>query len=422
VSFAKVAAVVLLLLFAHHRKLFSRWEQSLLAAFFALWSAWLALPIFREARWNLAAPREWDFECFWLWGRMAVLGVDFYDPSRALAPGVPVDPSDEFSRLILHGGFWYPPPTMLLFAPLGLLSLRSAMMTWYVVQAGFACGSTWLLWRMFLREERAVGLLVAAALLVALPPARSTAWFTQTNFMLLFFFLLLVRDRDKPRAGIFLALGAIVKPYFLLLLGYFLVKRAWKTVAVTGAALLAALLLSGALFGLEPLTTFVASNPTSRVPGYVYGEPINQSLIGMLVRRDTGVLQGTLLGQPLYLGIAALLASISAWMLRGADAIKRDHGLGLFLMLALLLYPATLAHYSVVIIAPLLALWRDRRILPLGTGGVVALVAVVYAILGWDRFESYNFWANILMWGTAAIACRHLALRPTREVVVSARP
>jgi len=91
-------------------------------------------------------------------------------------------------------------------------------------------------------------------------------------------------------------------------------------------------------------------------------------------------------------------------------------------MLALLVYPATLAHYSLVIIAPLLALWRDRRSLPLGPGGVVALAAVVYAILGWDRFESHNFWANLLMWGTLAGACWHLSLRPTHEVVVPAGP
>src|SRR4051794_25678870 len=222
---------------------------------------------------------------------MAVLGGDFYVPWRAMALAVASDPSDEFSRLILHSGFWYPPPTMLLFAPLGFVSMRIALAVWYVVQAGFACGAAWLLWRMFLREEGAVGLLVAAMLLLALPPARSTAWFAQTNFMLLFFFLLLVRDRDKPRAGIFLALGAVVKPYFLLLLGYFLFKKSWKAIAVSSATLLVALLLSAALFGLEPLTTFVASNPTSRVPGYVYGELINQSLIGMLVRRDTGVLR-----------------------------------------------------------------------------------------------------------------------------------
>jgi hypothetical protein len=422
VSFVNVSAVVLLLLFVHHRERIARWQQGLVAAFFAAWSAWLALPIFREARWNLAAPREWDFGCFWLWGRMAVLGGDFYDPWRAMALAVASDPSDEFSRLILHSGFWYPPPTMLLFAPLGFVSMRIALAVWYVVQAGFACGAAWLLWRMFLREEGAVGLLVAAMLLLALPPARSTAWFAQTNFMLLFFFLLLVRDRDKPRAGIFLALGAVVKPYFLLLLGYFLFKKSWKAIAVSSATLLVALLLSAALFGLEPLTTFVASNPTSRVPGYVYGELINQSLIGMLVRRDTGVLRGSLFGEPLYLGIATLLALASAWVLRRGDAMKRDHGLGLCLMLALLVYPATLAHYSLVIIAPLLALWRDRRSLPLGPGGVIALAAVVYAILGWDRFESHNFWANLLMWGTLAGACWHLSVRPTHEVVVPARP
>jgi hypothetical protein len=30
---------------------------------------------------NLRAPREWDFMCFWVWGRLAVTGADFYDPA-----------------------------------------------------------------------------------------------------------------------------------------------------------------------------------------------------------------------------------------------------------------------------------------------------------------------------------------------------
>jgi hypothetical protein len=208
-----------------------------------------------------------------------------------------------------------------------------------------------------------------------------------------------------------------VKPYFLLLLGFFVLKKAYRAIAAAALVLFSAVLMSAALFGVAPLWTFVASNPAARVPGYVYGEPMNQSLVGWLLRRTTGVLEGSLLQQPIYLGIAALLTLTTARIVRRAPS---DHGLGLCLMTALLLYPATLAHYSLVILAPLLTLWRDRRNLPFGSAGVIALGAAVVAILGWDRFESHNFWANLSMWGAVALAGHHLSVRAGPLAVVSA--
>jgi hypothetical protein len=417
-TFVRAIAPALLLLLTRYADRWPRWQKVISGSLVMSWSAWLALPIFREARWNIAVPRDWDFLCFWLWGRMAALGVDFYDPAQTLAVGKSLAVGDEFSRLILHNGFWYPPPTMLLFAPLGTVSLHAAMVSWYAVQAGCAALATWLLWKTFLRETSIMGIVAAAALVVTMPPARSTAWFTQTNFMLLLLFVLAVRSEQRPIAGLYVALGAVVKPYFLLLLAYFLLKRVYKPVVVAGAALLLSVVICGALFGMAPLASFLASNPASRVPGYVVAEPINQSLIGLIVRHTSGTLEGSMLGQPVYLGLATLLALTSVWIARRA---RWEYGLASFLLLALLLYPATLAHYSLVIIAPLLALWRDRRELPLGAGGIVLLTVVVYAILGWDRFESHNFWANLIMWGSVSAASIYLSRSRASQAVVPAR-
>jgi hypothetical protein len=418
VTFVRVIAPALLLLLAHHHDRLARWQKCIAGLLALLGTAWVALPMYREARWNLAAPREWDFLCFWLWGRMAALGLDFYDPAQTLAVGKSLLVRDEFSRLIVHNGFWYPPPTMLLFAPLGTLPIRAAMAVWYAVQAVVAAGATWLLFRTFLKDRGILGLLIAAALVAMLPPARSTAWFTQTNFMLLLLFVAAVRAEERPVAGVYVALGAIVKPYFLFLLGYFLLKKAYKPIALACAVLVLSVLLCAALFGIEPLRTFVASNPASRVPGYVVGEPINQSLIGTIVHHTTGTLEGSILGQPVYLGVATLLALVSVGVARRA---RWHHGLSLFLLLALLLYPATLAHYSLVIIAPLLGLFRDRRALPYGGAAMALLAIVVYAIMSLDRFESHNFWANLLVWGSVAIASFYLSRADASQAVVPAR-
>jgi hypothetical protein len=418
VTSLRLIVPALLLLLAAHRDRLARWQKALAGMLVVAWSAWLMLPIFREARWNLAAPRDWDFLCFWLWGRTAAVGVDFYDPAQTLAVGQSLEVGDEFSRLILHSGFWYPPPTILLFAPLGTLPVHTAMLVWYAVQGACAAAATLLLWRTFLKESHLLGLLVAGALLLAFPSARSTAWFTQTNFMLLLLFVLAMRAGSTPAAGVYVALGAIVKPYFLFLLGYLLLKKAYKAIALAVAVLALSVALCGALFGMQPLASFVASNPASRVPGYVVGELINQSLIGTIVRGTGATLHGSVLRQPLYLGIAMLLSSISIWIARRS---RSDHALSLFLLLALLVYPATLAHYSLVILAPLMALWRDRREQPLGTAGVIALAVVVYAIVGWDRFESHNFWANAIMWGSVAAVSLYFSRAQASQAVAPAR-
>jgi hypothetical protein len=422
VAAIRLGVVLLVLLLVERSEKLERWPRRACMLVFAACAAYFALPMLREARYNLAEPREWDFLCFWLWGKTAALRLDFYDPAQTFAVGRSLAVTEEFSRLILHNGFWYPPPTMLLFAPLGLMPLRHAMIAWYTVQAACAGASVWLLGRTFLREHGWLGVFAAGALVAALPPARSTAWFAQTNFLLLLLFVMLLRDRRTARAGVWLALGAIVKPYYLLLGGYFLLTKAYRPLASAALVIAGAIATSAAVFGLAPLATFVSSSPTSRVPGYVYGELINQSLLGTIVRATTGTLQGSVLGQPLYLTLAAALTLATAWSLRRPRERSGDHELGLCLLLALLLYPATLAHYSLVIIAPLFGLFRDRRTLPGGAAGVIGLFVAVYAIFGWDRFESHNFWANLLVWGAVAAGCYAFGRAEARRVVVPARP
>ena len=83
---------------------------------------------------NLREVREWDFLCFWLWGRAGARGANFYDPAASawMAEGLELSP--EFQRQIVDVGFWYPPPTMLLFAPFGALPVRAALLLWYALQ------------------------------------------------------------------------------------------------------------------------------------------------------------------------------------------------------------------------------------------------------------------------------------------------
>ena len=74
---------------------------------------WLWVAPLRTVMSDLKAPREWDFVCFWLWGRMELFTLHLSDPAQGIALGRQMGVSDEMVRDISHVGFRYPPPTML---------------------------------------------------------------------------------------------------------------------------------------------------------------------------------------------------------------------------------------------------------------------------------------------------------------------
>ncbi|HKQ69967.1 MAG TPA: glycosyltransferase family 87 protein [Polyangiaceae bacterium] len=406
----EVLAVLSLLTAVHFSDRLAKVERVALAAMGALFAAWRAVPLLRSMASNLREPREWDFLCFWLWGRLGNLRVDFYDPQKLAELAASFDVSREFSRGVTDVGFWYAPPTMLLFAPLGAIGLRTALFSWYLAQAAFACAAARLLWKEgFPAEDRLLGLAAVVVAVVTLPPVRSTVWFAQTNFMTLAFYLLLVRDRERPRAALWLVLGTLVKPYFALLLLYFAATKAYRVLGHVALLGLAAIGATALCFGAAPLRSFFATSPASRVPRFVYGEPINQSLLGTLLRRSGGALEGSILEQRAYVVIVVLLALALMTAIRRSGSARREGPLHVNLLFALLVYPGTLAHYSVMLLAPLFALFRRRNHLPNGAPAVLALFALVFAILGADRFESHNFWANLAVWVASMAACVHPA-------------
>ena len=106
------------------------------------------------------------------------------------------------------------------------------------------------------------------------------------------------------------------------------------------------------------MLSFLRESPSARVPAYIYGEPMNQSLLGTLLRFSTGTLDGSLLRQPLYIGLALIIVIASAWIrpfIQGDDRLGEEQSATL--LVALLLYPDAV-DYSLLLLAPLLALWE----------------------------------------------------------------
>jgi hypothetical protein len=162
---------------------------------------------FRVVRSNSSHPPEWDFSVFWLSGRVAAQGMNFYEPEHYQEAARPLHPSKEFTEEILSVGFWYPPPSIFLFVPLGWFEIHTAILLWYIMNGSILVLAILLLWKIFLSQDGLVGLVLTMTLVLMLPSTRNNIQYAQTNFITLLTLLLFWRDRTRFRGGIWLALA-----------------------------------------------------------------------------------------------------------------------------------------------------------------------------------------------------------------------
>jgi hypothetical protein len=243
----------------------------------------LALRMYR----NVLDPSEWDFQSFWLFGQVAAAKYNLYDPRHytQIATSLGLSPSREFVVEIVNVGFVYPPPTAFLFLPLSWFeSMSAALLAWYVVQGLMLIATIYLSWSIFLRGSGKLGLLLAATTLLALWPTWRTVSDAQTNFAMLSVVLLFWRDRHSPRAGVWLVVGTVIKPFVAGLSLYLLLRKNWKALLAAVAATIAVTIVTVLGFGSETFVSYFTAGPTSRVPEWVYTEGVNQSLLATVLR------------------------------------------------------------------------------------------------------------------------------------------
>jgi hypothetical protein len=133
---------------------------------------------------------------------------------------------------------------------------------------------------------RHVGALGLAVALLLFGPIRLDLHFGQIEPMLLLLLSLalagFLSGRDSA-AGFWLGLAVVIKPLLGPLILFFLWKRAYRTVAVTGTVLAAAGLVSLPLLGSDGVSDYLAVLEYWSSPDHLV-TPINQSLYGFLLR------------------------------------------------------------------------------------------------------------------------------------------
>lgn len=364
---------------------------------------------------NVRHPPEWDFQAFWIPAKAAAEGRNFYDPAQLHAV---VDSAEthggDFVREILDVGFWYPAPTMLFLEPLGRLSMTVASAVWAVLNVIALLVAVAVLRQIFVPTPGWRGLLLTAALLLSLRGTLATFAALQTDFILLLLVALFWRNDQRWRGGVYLALGAIVKPLCALFALAPLLRGRWKVLAGGAIAGLVAVGATVWRFGWKIPMDYVTVS--SRLPPWVYTEPINQSLLATLLRlKGEGAVPGASpMGDSRYLVCVSVVTLVSGWLIYRLGESDTQLGLVLLVPSALLIYPATLAHYSVLLILPVLYLWTQRREAFRSSTTIIVLLVLVY-FLTWVDGGHVTVLANLAMW-LALVALAYKRLQVPRTV------
>jgi hypothetical protein len=292
-------------------------------------------------------------------GLLGVHNLDFYDPSsfKILLSEIDFEYafSDGFYMDILNVGLLYPPFSMLLFAPLASLDLQTSRILMAILISLFILINSVLANFVFAGKGRSFySLLFIYIVIMLLPGSNSTIDYSQTNFFLLLFLILVYNNIEKPSSGIFLALSTIIKPISGILLLFFLFKKKWKALIWFLGTVSVLLVITGLLWGFHNITEYFTSPPTQRLPQYLYGQDHNQSLIA-IINRNLGTLD---IGQSIinicyYLG-AGLLLILTLFASSRLSKINVHISLLPFILLMLLIYPSSLIYYMVYLVPVLL--------------------------------------------------------------------
>jgi alpha-1,2-mannosyltransferase len=188
-------------------------------------------------------------------------------------------------------------------------------------------------------------------------------------------------------AALAVAVAASIKPYPLVLVGYFVARRAWRSAAVTVATLATLLLLGALVVGLDETTAFVTRVLPASGATTAYAD--NQSLGGVVARAWASDLKPFPLrdAAPVDLAIrgsALALVGATIWVTArrpATDRLQRSLQLSLFVPLSILVIPAAWTHYQAILLVPLTLLAvdqaRNRARDPLGW----LLLLAIYLVL-----------------------------------------
>jgi alpha-1,2-mannosyltransferase len=269
-----------------------------------------------------------------------------------------------------HLQYKYAPASALFFAPLTILPYGAAKVIWYILEFAFLAGIFFFSFRVLpLAGKRASPVLTWTFLIEFKFLAREIE-LGQVNLFILFLLtsmLYLLLRKKESSAGLIWAGSLFFKPYALVFLPYFLVKKKFRALAAGLAAAVIGLSFPAIFYGVRGYLAVLAEWPAT----------LSKSTSGLLASYDNASLYGFLLKTfpsfsrsvtgAILLTILSALALAVLWMIKkGSEAASMQS-------------PEVLESAFLLVLIPLFS--------PLGWNYnyLYSLLAVVIVIAAWAR-------------------------------------
>ncbi len=348
---------------------------------------------------NILHPGEWDFLVFYMNGKVAVNGGNFYQNSEYLKIlkdiQLPFIPDNEIKNdLFLH----YFPANIFYFIPFGFFNYNTANILWSIFNLAFVSFDIILIYKLFFKNEKPVVFILVISTFLLFPGTHIALSYEQTTFIFLLFILLMWKDLDKPISGLWLTLGIFAKPILAIFLIYPVLRRKWKMLLTAALAFIFISVITLIIFGPSVFITFFFHNPNINIPRVNYTEWQNQSLLSTILRiTNYDFSYSTPLIHPLFVISALLVCGFSFWFVYKLDDSKNEWAFAIIIIASVMLYPGSINSYGPMILPVLLFLFTQQNNFAVKISRFPIIIALVYLIHYWDPFLSYLLIWSVLM-------------------------
>jgi hypothetical protein len=343
---------------------------------------------------------EFDFFCFYLFGKIGSAHSNFYNPQLFLQEfnnlNLQARTSKHFIEEIVNVGFWYPPPSMFLFLILGLFDLQTGYFIWQTLVITFLLIDILLLTKFYLFQaglnyKQSHVLVVPFILILLYPNILGSIYYSQIITLFLLLLLLQLFYLNSWKAGIFVPILVIIKPLAVFFIFYFIFFKKWKAVlaaAITGFIIL---VITALFFGTQNFINYFTSPPTDRIPDYIYYE--SSALFGVIKRlqRDNPAYISISRIKVVYYLLSTALVALTFIFLSRLYKISNMLAFLIFIPLALLIYPGAYFNYNILSIPVILYIFTQRLFKEQALN--LLLIVLLYLI---DMYSAFLF--NLALW------------------------
>jgi alpha-1,2-mannosyltransferase len=279
--------------------------------------------------------------------------------------------------------FKLPPSAAVYLVPVSFGTVQQARLAWRLLLVAAVMAAYAILARTFGVRLLCTAWLAGLAIWSVFGPLQIAVGEGQWDPIFLLLIVLTTAGAAQSRpllAALPVAVAATIKPYPLVLAGYFVARRWWRPLLVTLAATVLLLVASAAIVGRDETQVFLTRVLPASGVTTAYAD--NQALGGVIARLVTNDHKPVPLHDAgtvdLAIRAVALVAlAVTVWLVarsHDGDSMTRGLQLGLFVPLSILIVPAAWTHYQTILLVPLSLLALDRlRRDPRNVPGWVAL-------------------------------------------------